>query len=176
MLQAARPPLARLATIDHAVRAGQYPNATTLARQLEVSPRTVQRDLTFLRDQLRAPLEFDPQRNGYHCIRPDYNLACCQSWITGRPAAMPTAGGWSILFINETLTAKDFLVWRESCQLTEDGRKRFFEAFEQRKSTVVTHPVFGYKMSYGRMLEVQARMLAAYVRGDIPEYVGFTVR
>ena len=33
---------------------------------------------------------------------------------------------------------------------------------------MVTHPVFGYKMSYSRMLEVQARMLAAYVRGDIP--------
>jgi CRISPR-associated protein Cas1 len=31
-------------------------------------------------------------------------------------------------------------------------------------------------MSYGRMLEVQARMLAAHVRGDIPQYTGFTVR
>jgi CRISPR-associated protein Cas1 len=80
------------------------------------------------------------------------------------------------LINNETLSAKDFLIWRESCQLTEDGRKRFFETYEQRKSTVVTHPVFGYKMSYARMLEVQARMLAAYVRGDIPEYTGFTVR
>jgi CRISPR-associated protein Cas1 len=80
------------------------------------------------------------------------------------------------LINNETLTSKDFLVWRESCQLTEDGRKRFFECYEQRKSTVVTHPVFGYKMTYGRMLEVQARMLAAYIRGDIPEYTGFTVR
>jgi len=80
------------------------------------------------------------------------------------------------LINTETLTIKDFLVWRESCQLTEDGRKRFFEVYEQRKSTVVTHPVFGYKMSYGRMLEVQARMLSAYVRGDIPEYTGFIVR
>ncbi|MBI3408169.1 MAG: CRISPR-associated endonuclease Cas1 [Planctomycetes bacterium] len=74
------------------------------------------------------------------------------------------------------LAPQDFLVWRDSCHLTEDGRKRFFQAYEQRKATVVTHPVFGYKMSYGRMLEVQARMLAAYVRGDIPNYTGFTVR
>ena len=80
------------------------------------------------------------------------------------------------LINNETLTAKDFMIWRESCQMTEEGRKRFFETYEQRKATVVTHPVFGYKMSYGRMLEVQARMLAAHVRGDIPEYTGFTVR
>ena len=80
------------------------------------------------------------------------------------------------LINNGILTPKDFLIWREACQLTEEGRKRFFQAYEQRKATVVTHPVFGYKMTYGRMLEVQARMLAAYVRGDIPEYTGFTVR
>jgi CRISPR-associated protein Cas1 len=77
---------------------------------------------------------------------------------------------------NGSLTPRDFLVYREACQLTEEGRKRFFQAYEQRRATVVTHPVFGYKMSYGRMLEVQARMLAAHVRGDIPEYTGFTVR
>jgi CRISPR-associated protein Cas1 len=77
---------------------------------------------------------------------------------------------------NGCVTAKDFLVWREACQLTDEGRKRFFQVYEQRKCTVVTHPVFGYKMSYGRMLEVQARLLAAHVRGDIPEYTGFTVR
>ncbi len=80
------------------------------------------------------------------------------------------------LINNGSLTPKDFLVWREACQLTEEGRKRFFQAYEQRKATVVTHPVFGYKMSYSRMVEVQARLLAAHVRGDIPEYTGFTVR
>jgi hypothetical protein len=30
-------------------------------------------------------------------------------------------------------------------------------------------------MAYGRMIEVQSRMLAAHVRGDIPHYTGFTV-
>jgi CRISPR-associated protein Cas1 len=80
------------------------------------------------------------------------------------------------LINNGSLGINDFMAWREACQLTEDGRKRFFQAYEQRKATVVTHPVFGYKMAYGRMLEVQARMLAAHIRGDIPEYTGFTVR
>jgi CRISP-associated protein Cas1 len=80
------------------------------------------------------------------------------------------------LINNGTLRPKDFLAWREACQLTEEGRERFFRAYEQRKATVVTHPVFGYKMAYGRMVEVQGRMLAAHVRGDIPEYTGFTVR
>ena len=77
---------------------------------------------------------------------------------------------------NGMLSAADFLVWGGACQLTEAGRRTFFDAYERRKATVVTHPVFGYRMSYGRMLEVQARMLAAYVRGDVPAYQGFTVR
>jgi CRISPR-associated protein Cas1 len=80
------------------------------------------------------------------------------------------------LINNEMLTPEDFLVWREACQLTDSGRRKFFAAYEQRKATVVTHPVFGYKMTYSRMLEVQARMLAAYVRGSVPAYTGFTVR
>ena len=80
------------------------------------------------------------------------------------------------LINNGSLSSRDFLTWRSACQLTDDGRAKFFHAYEQRKATVVTHPVFGYKMAYGRMLEVQARMLAAHVRGDIPEYTGFTVR
>jgi len=45
-----------------------------------------------------------------------------------------------------------------------------------RKAAVVTHPIYGYRMSYSRMLEVQARMLAAHVRGSIPAYTGFIVR
>ncbi len=80
------------------------------------------------------------------------------------------------LINNESLTPDHFITWRDACQLTESGRKSFFEAYEQRKSTVITHPVYGYKMSYSRMLEVQARMLAAFVRGSIPTYTGFTVR
>jgi CRISPR-associated protein Cas1 len=77
---------------------------------------------------------------------------------------------------NRILDPADFLLWRDACQLTDAGREKFFQAYEQRKSTLVTHPVYGYKMSYSRMLEVQARTLAAYVRGELPGYTGFTVR
>ncbi len=80
------------------------------------------------------------------------------------------------LINNGMLTTGDFLTWRDACQLSDAGRESFFRAYEQRKATEVTHPIFGYRMSYGRMLEVQARMLAAYVRGELPSYVGFTVR
>jgi CRISPR-associated protein Cas1 len=80
------------------------------------------------------------------------------------------------LINNGIVVESDFLSWRDACQLTDAGRAGFFKAYEQRKATEVTHPVFGYRMSYGRMLEVQARMLAAFVRGELPRYVGFTVR
>jgi CRISPR-associated protein Cas1 len=80
------------------------------------------------------------------------------------------------LINNGSLAAKDFLTWRDACQLTEEGRRKFFGAYEQRRTTVVTHPVFGYRMAYGRMMEVQARLLAAHIRGDVPQYTGFTVR
>jgi CRISPR-associated protein Cas1 len=80
------------------------------------------------------------------------------------------------LINNESLTPDDFITWRDACQLTESGRKSFCAAYEQRKSTEVTLPVYGYRMSYSRMLEVQARMLAAFIRGGIPSYTGFMVR
>src|SRR5262245_8629434 len=74
MHSSSRPLLARLAAIDQAIRAGHWPNASTLARTLEVSPRTIQRDLTFLRDRLAAPIAFDPVHNGYAYTDKEYRL------------------------------------------------------------------------------------------------------
>jgi predicted DNA-binding transcriptional regulator YafY len=71
---ASRPPLARLLAIDAAIGNGSYPTATALALQLEVSPRTIYRDIDLLRDQLQAPVIFDPRRNGYCYTEPNYRL------------------------------------------------------------------------------------------------------
>src|SRR5271157_1924366 len=73
-----RPPLKRVQVIDSAVRREPLPNARTLARELEVTPRTIQRDIEFMRDQLDAPLEFDNVRNGYYYTDPSYRLSCFQ--------------------------------------------------------------------------------------------------
>jgi CRISPR-associated protein Cas1 len=117
---------------------------------------------------------FDPYKGFFHSNRhgkPSLALDLLEEF---RPVVADSVV--LTLINNEMLTPDDFLVWREACQLTDAGRKTFFAAYEQRKATVVTHPVYGYKMSYARMLEVQARMLAAYVRGSVPAYTGFTVR
>ena len=51
--------------IHQAIAAGNLPNATRLAAELEVSTKSIQRDLEFMRDRLNLPLEYDPQRHGY---------------------------------------------------------------------------------------------------------------
>jgi proteasome accessory factor B len=61
-----RPPLERMLRIHQAVQGGGYPNATRLAVELEVSTKSIHRDIEFMRDRLELPLEYDPQRNGYH--------------------------------------------------------------------------------------------------------------
>jgi predicted DNA-binding transcriptional regulator YafY len=66
--------LERIAALDRAVRAGEYPNSVSLGLALEVSRRTVQRDIEFLRERLGAPLAFDPRRNGYYYDKPDFRL------------------------------------------------------------------------------------------------------
>ncbi len=80
------------------------------------------------------------------------------------------------LINNGLVTERDFIIWRDACQLSEDGRKVFFQTYEQRKAAEATHPVFGYKLSLNRTIEVQARLLASYVRGDSPRYIGYTAR
>jgi CRISPR-associated protein Cas1 len=117
---------------------------------------------------------FDPYKGFYHQGRHGKPSLALDLMEEFRPVI---ADSVVVTLVNtEAVTKDDFVVWRDAVQLTESGRKRFFAAYETRKSTVVTHPVYGYKMSYSRMLEVQARMLAAFVRGSIPAYTGFTVR
>jgi CRISPR-associated protein Cas1 len=71
---------------------------------------------------------------------------------------------------------KDFVVRGGAVSLSESGRGRFLHAYERRMDELVTHPVFGYRISYRRVLEVQARLLARFLGGEIPEYPGFHTR
>ena len=71
-----RPPLERMLRIHQALQVGGFPNATGLAREIEVSTKTIQRDLEFMRDRLNLPIAFDWTRNGFH--------------YTGEVSAFPT--------------------------------------------------------------------------------------
>src|SRR5687768_11323284 len=65
-----RPPLERMMRIHSVIASGSYPNASTLARELEVSTKSVQRDLEFMRDRLNLPLEYNGSRFGYYYTEP----------------------------------------------------------------------------------------------------------
>ncbi len=70
----------------------------------------------------------------------------------------------------------DFVSSASGTFLNEHGRRSFWEAWSRRLDADVTHPQFGYRMSYRRMFEVQARQLWRFVRGEATRYHGFTTR
>jgi len=56
----------RFVWFDNQVRARKYPNATSLAEQFEISTKTAQRDIDFMRDRLLCPLDYDSSQKGYY--------------------------------------------------------------------------------------------------------------
>src|ERR1700753_498197 len=60
-----RPPLARMMRLHEKLKAGAFPNCRKLADELEVSPKTIQRDIDFMRDQLNMPIEYDQLHFGF---------------------------------------------------------------------------------------------------------------
>lgn len=70
----------------------------------------------------------------------------------------------------------DFVSGASGTFLNERGRRSFWEAWSRRLDGEVTHPQFGYRMSYRRMFEVQARQLWRFVRGEAGRYHAFTTR
>ena len=70
----------------------------------------------------------------------------------------------------------DFVHTGRATALSPAGRKGFIRAFEQRMDTLVTHPLFGYRVTYRRVLEIQARLLARVLGDEIAIYPGFETR
>ena len=61
-------------------------------------------------------------------------------------------------------------------RLKDEPRKQFLTKLEERLSTRVQHPVFGYQATYRRCIELQARLFAKYAQGELERYAPFTVR
>ena len=117
---------------------------------------------------------FDPYRGFYH--QPRY----------GRPALAldmmepfrPLIADSSVIqaINNGEVRPTDFISAAGSVALDGDGRKRFIACFERRMGHEVTHPVFGYKVSYRRLLELQSRLLARTLLGELKDYPNFVTR
>ncbi|MCI0387984.1 MAG: CRISPR-associated endonuclease Cas1 [Acidobacteria bacterium] len=77
---------------------------------------------------------------------------------------------------NGELRRSDFIARAGAVALTDSGRRRVIEAYERRMDTMVTHPKFGYAISYRRIFEVQARLLSRFLMGEIAAYPPFCTR
>lgn len=117
---------------------------------------------------------FDPMLGIFH--RPRY----------GRPSlALDLAEEFRPLIADSvTLTAfnngevgpDSFIQRAGAVTMTDAGRRSVIAAFERRLETEITHPIFGYKVCYRRILEVQARLLARHMLGELPTYPNFLTR
>jgi CRISPR-associated protein Cas1 len=77
---------------------------------------------------------------------------------------------------NRELGTSDFLVRAGAVTLTSEGRKTVIRAWERRMATHLRHPLFGYSVSYRRAVELQARILAACLIGELPRYEPLVTR
>jgi len=104
----------------------------------------------------------------------------------GRPALAldvaeefrPVVGDSVVLMAinNGEIRPAHFLGSRHGWGLTREGRSKLISTFERRLDVVTTHPLFGYRVSYRRLLHLQMRILARALMGDVDDYVAFTVR
>ena len=77
---------------------------------------------------------------------------------------------------NRMIQPRHFVRAGQAVNLSPEGRKLFFQAYERRMSTTIMHPIFEYEVSYRRVLELQFRLLARYLTGEISEYPPFVTR
>jgi len=77
---------------------------------------------------------------------------------------------------NRMLAPADFVVEFGAYRLKDTPRKTFLTRFEERLNEEITHPIFGYKVAYRRCIELQARLLAKFLTGEIAAYPPFVVR
>ena len=75
---------------------------------------------------------------------------------------------------NRVVKPEDFQVQDSGAVLlTDEGRKKFLKAWQERKRDILTHPYLNEKMSRGLIPYVQALLLARYIRGDLDAYPPF---
>lgn len=117
---------------------------------------------------------FDSYRGFYHQPRYGRPALALDMMEPFRPLLADSAVLTAIN--NGQVRPTDFISASGSFNLNQAGRKRFIAAFERRLAQEVTHPLFGYRVTYQRLLELQARLLSRFLLGEIMEYPNFTTR
>jgi CRISPR-associated exonuclease Cas4/CRISPR-associated protein Cas1 len=117
---------------------------------------------------------FDPYLGFYHRPRFGRPALALDMMEPFRPIL---ADSTVIQAINNSEVKPDgFIAAGPAVSLKPNARRAFIAAYERRLDQEVTHPIFGYRVSMRRLLEVQARLLARYLQGEIEEYPHYLVR
>jgi CRISP-associated protein Cas1 len=117
---------------------------------------------------------FDPYVGFYHQLRFGRPALALDLMEPFRPLIVDSA---VLTAINGGMvTPRDFVRAGGAVALSAGGRKGFLRAYELRMDTLVTHPLFGYRVSYRRLLEIQSRLLARVLEGEIGDYPAFVTR
>ncbi len=143
-------------------------------------------------DPINACLSFGYTMLAHECVaalrlaRLEPSIGCFHTDRPGRPAlALDLMEPFRPLIADSVaisafnrgeLGEGHFLRTSAGCAFTDSGRKAFFEAYGRRMATSVTHPVFGYRLSYRRMLMLHARLIAAWLEGEVPALAFLTTR
>lgn len=116
----------------------------------------------------------DPHLGFYHQVKPGKPALALDLMEPFRPLI---ADSVVITAINNRMVTPDhFIVAGQSVVMSDLGRKHFLLAYEQRMDQLVTHPLFDYRVSYRRLLEIQTRFLARLLSGEIHDYPVFETR
>lgn len=116
----------------------------------------------------------EPSIGGFHVSKPGRPALALDLMEPFRPLIADSVA--ITCFNRGELTEGHFLRTASGCSLTDSGRRGFFNALGRRMDTEVTHPVFEYRLSYRRMIVLHARMIAAWLTGDIPSLAFLTTR
>ena len=110
---------------------------------------------------------FDSYRGFYHQPRYGRPALALDMMEPFRPLIADSVA--LTLINNGEVKRGDFVYAGHACALAPSGRKKVIAAFERRLAQEITHPLFGYRLSYRRLFEVQARLLGRHLMGEIAE-------
>ena len=117
---------------------------------------------------------FDVYRGFYH--RPRYGRPALALDLM-EPFRSIVADSTVLQVINNgEVKPNDFLHGGAGTALKPGGRKRFIAAFERRLAQETTHPIFGYRLTMRRLIEVQGRLFGRFLTGEIKDYPHYLPR
>jgi len=117
---------------------------------------------------------FDPYLGFYH--RPRYGRPALALDMMEEFRPIIADSTTINLFNNGELADKDFIKTGMGVSMKRQAKRTVLAGYERRMQTEINHPIFGYKVSYRRVLEVQARLLSRVLTEEIKEYPVFVTR